>query len=104
MNENQLTETNEPQPLFDLAGRRCLPDGTVEIREADLPDPPDNIREWEQLPEDFREAVADRFENGIENEWQEQLRRNVREARSKALRESRRAGVNPRRAGRKVAA
>ena len=55
------------------------------------PMPPDNIREWEQLPESFRETIADKFENGIAHEWELQLERNDRAERSRDLRELRRA-------------
>ncbi len=53
------------------------------------PDPPDNAAEWEGLPEDFREKVADRFEAGIANEWDLHVQRaeralDVRDARHEA--------------------
>ena len=47
----------------------------------ELPDPPDNVEEWEQLPEAFREVISDRIENGIANEWAKQCERDKRKAR-----------------------
>lgn len=64
----------------------------VIVRECDMPDAPDNLREWEQLPETFREAVADRFESGIANEWALQCERTDRLQRSQKMREARRTG------------
>ncbi len=36
--------------------------------EAELPDPPDNVQLWEELPDALRETVANQFERGINAE------------------------------------
>lgn len=52
----------------------------------ELPDPPDNGEDWEKLPEDFRDDVAERFETGIANEWSLYCGRAQREYRARDLR------------------
>jgi hypothetical protein len=42
----------------------------VGLFDDSLPDPPDNVVEWEKLPEDLRERVANQFERGVNHEME----------------------------------
>lgn len=54
---------NELQTVFQ--GSELRP-AQLAMLEADLPEPPDNFDSWNDLPEDFREKVANQFTCGIE--------------------------------------
>lgn len=63
---------------------------SIDVQHDDeLPDPPDNGEDWERMPEDFREEVAERFETGIKNEWAMYCNRAQRDYRARDLRNRR---------------
>lgn len=51
---------------------------SVGLFDDSLPDPPDNVVEWEELPEAFREHVANQFERGVAHELSEMGNRHGR--------------------------
>lgn len=68
----------EPYPHFA---------GDVGLFDESLPDPPDNVVDWENLPEPFRERIANQFERGVNHEMECMRDRHERGAKLFAARE-----------------